>query len=86
MNMINKPLITTVQYRQISIVLLTINHTKFILEFVSKPNDESNTEEGQQTNDKSKIFHFDPLGVHVYIQVIFIQIYFGLTAVFQFID
>jgi hypothetical protein len=55
-----------------------------ISEFVSKPKDESNTEERQQTN--AKIFHFDPLGVHVYIQVIFIKICFGYSAVFGFFN
>jgi hypothetical protein len=56
-----------------------------ISEFVSKPNDESNTEERQQTNAKGKIFHFDPLGVHVYIQVIFIKICFGYSTVLGFL-
>ncbi len=59
------------------------DNTKLILEFVSKPNDESNTEEGQQANAKSKIFHFDPFGVHVYIQVLFIQTCFVLCNFLQ---
>jgi hypothetical protein len=66
--------------------LLTINHSSFISEFVSKPNDGSNTEEGQQTNAKGKIFHFDPLGVHVYIQVIFIQICFKVPNFLLYLD
>ena len=42
----------------------------FHTEFVSYPVDKlNNDQEGQQVDAKTKIFHFQPLGVHAYIQV-----------------
>ena len=42
----------------------------FHTEFVSYPVDKLNhDQEGQQVDAKTKIFHFQPLGVHAYIQV-----------------
>jgi hypothetical protein len=44
----------------------------FTLEFVSKPIDNYNFEERQQVNVTGRIFHFQPAGVHAYIQVLLI--------------